>query len=65
MFYDRILSPVPGYVSAMCVYKGTAHQQGDSWDDGCDYTCTCTDGAKGLYTCTTKYVLYVIDHSNR
>lgn len=42
------------YILDMCVYKGTSHKQGESWDDGCTYTCTCVDAMKGLYTCTSK-----------
>ncbi|XP_060570089.1 uncharacterized protein LOC132728460 isoform X2 [Ruditapes philippinarum] len=41
-----------------CVYKGTTHKQGESWDDGCAYTCTCTDASTGLYTCTSKCPQY-------
>ncbi|KAK7115067.1 hypothetical protein V1264_001009 [Littorina saxatilis] len=54
----------PGYVpghsntiaghSNVCVYKGVAHQHGEHWDDGCDFTCDCTDASTGLYTCRKK-----------
>ena len=37
-----------------CVYKGVDHRQGDTWDDGCDYRCQCSDANSGLYTCTRK-----------
>ncbi|XP_060075272.1 putative per-hexamer repeat protein 5 [Ylistrum balloti] len=34
-----------------CAYKGQVYQQNQSWKDGCDYRCTCTDGTQGRYTC--------------
>ena len=37
-----------------CIYKGVQYQQGDVWDDGCDFTCTCEDGAKRQFVCRPK-----------
>ncbi|XP_033755260.1 putative per-hexamer repeat protein 5 isoform X5 [Pecten maximus] len=34
-----------------CAYKGQVYQQGQTWKDGCDYRCTCTDGTQGRYSC--------------
>jgi len=34
------------------MYKGRIYTQGQKWDDGCDYSCECTDATQGLYTCT-------------
>jgi len=39
-----------------CLYKNVVHQQGDKWDDGCDYKCTCVDGKTGQYRCTDKCI---------
>nr|XP_022335525.1 loricrin-like isoform X9 [Crassostrea virginica] len=38
--------------SSGCVYKDQVYQQGQTWKDGCTYSCTCTNGATGQYTCT-------------
>lgn len=37
-----------------CYYKGKTYKQGASWDDGCDYQCTCMDGVSGKYQCYNK-----------
>ncbi|XP_076470008.1 uncharacterized protein LOC143300296 [Babylonia areolata] len=37
-----------------CYYHGTFYHQGDVWDDGCDYRCTCEDASSGFYTCKLK-----------
>ena len=34
-----------------CVYKGQLHRPGDSWEDGCEKSCTCEHDAQGMYTC--------------
>ncbi|XP_046570033.1 uncharacterized protein LOC124278355 [Haliotis rubra] len=41
-----------------CYYKGTLHQQGTSWDDACDFTCTCEVGKNGIYRCISKCPAY-------
>lgn len=35
-----------------CVYKQSVYQQGQTWKDGCTYSCTCVDATTGKYTCT-------------
>ncbi|XP_071091876.1 uncharacterized protein [Haliotis cracherodii] len=39
---------------ATCFYKGKYYTQGQTWDDGCDYKCTCMDASKSFYQCTLK-----------
>ncbi|KAK3591361.1 hypothetical protein CHS0354_040323 [Potamilus streckersoni] len=46
--------PGPTGMRSACVYKGSVYEQGKSWDDGCDFTCTCTNSDKGMYQCTSK-----------
>ncbi|XP_076113274.1 uncharacterized protein LOC143080959 isoform X2 [Mytilus galloprovincialis] len=41
-----------------CIYKNKVYKQGVSWDDGCDYVCTCLNGPKGLYRCISKCPAY-------
>ncbi|XP_076111945.1 uncharacterized protein LOC143080130 isoform X2 [Mytilus galloprovincialis] len=45
--------------SGVCIYKGQAYKQGDIWQDGCDYTCTCDDEIKGAYSCTDRCPVYI------
>jgi hypothetical protein len=40
-----------------CVYGGNVYTQGQTWDDGCTYTCECLDASTGRYRCTEKLVL--------
>lgn len=43
----------PMYFAAeVCVYKGNMYQQGQKWQDGCDYNCECIDAMTGHYRCT-------------
>merc|ERR1711874_24945 len=53
--YGRPPDPnsVTGYRSA-CLYKGVVYNQGDTWEDGCDYDCECTDASAGKYICTER-----------
>jgi len=44
--------------SSGCYYKSKLHQQGETWQDGCDYDCTCIDGATGKYSCTDLCVTW-------
>lgn len=37
-----------------CEYKGVQYNQGQTWQDGCDYTCRCDNVEKGLYTCNQR-----------
>jgi len=41
-----------------CYYKGSYYRQGDVWDDGCDYKCTCEDAQTAFYTCKTRCVTW-------
>ncbi|XP_041377039.1 kielin/chordin-like protein isoform X2 [Gigantopelta aegis] len=42
----------------VCVYKGKIHSQGETWQDGCDKSCTCVNGKSGYYTCQSKCAVY-------
>ena len=44
--------PPPQKRTGFCEFKGHQYQTGDSWTDGCDFNCTCTDQTTGLYACT-------------
>jgi hypothetical protein len=37
-----------------CVYKGTHYNQDETWDDGCDFTCKCTNGQTREFLCQPK-----------
>ena len=37
-----------------CVYKGVEYSAGERWEDGCDFTCTCTDALRGHYECVDR-----------
>ncbi|KAJ8302509.1 hypothetical protein KUTeg_018905 [Tegillarca granosa] len=37
--------------SGGCFYKNQLYQQGQQWEDGCDYNCTCVNAQTGYYTC--------------
>jgi len=39
-----------------CLYKGQVHAEGTKWNDGCDYKCSCLDGATGSYQCNARCV---------
>ena len=39
-----------------CYYKSVVYQKGQTWEDGCKYSCTCIDDMSGQYKCTEKYV---------
>ena len=38
-----------------CVYKNVQYNQGETWEDGCQYKCRCDDADKGLYVCSERY----------
>ena len=42
------------FISGACLYKGQVYQQGQTWQDGCDYECECTDANRGMYKCTER-----------
>ena len=37
-----------------CFYKNQRYSQGQKWDDGCAYECTCDDADHGRYSCYNK-----------
>ena len=37
---------------AGCVYKGAVYRQGQTWQEGCQFTCECVDETTGFYRCT-------------
>lgn len=41
-------------LAGFCEYKGVQYNEGQSWDDGCSYTCTCIDSSTGQYQCQEK-----------
>ena len=41
-------------ITDQCIYNGHVYTQGQTWDDGCDYSCQCTDAQHGMYTCKDK-----------
>lgn len=41
-------------ISDYCEYKGVQYNQGQTWDDGCDFTCECVDANIGQYKCLEK-----------
>ena len=51
---DQFFKEFPYIIAASCVYKGVEYIPGESWDDGCDYTCTCIGNDVGLYKCVSK-----------
>ena len=42
-----------------CFYKGALYSQGENWQDGCDFNCTCEDGTTGQYFCIDQSVLFL------
>lgn len=42
------------FFQGMCTYKGVQYQAGERWEDGCDFTCTCTDALRGHYECVDR-----------
>ncbi|XP_076113279.1 uncharacterized protein LOC143080963 [Mytilus galloprovincialis] len=48
----------PNALQEACIYKNNVYKQGMSWDDECNYVCTCLNGQKGLYRCISKCPAY-------
>ncbi|XP_060566386.1 uncharacterized protein LOC132725302 [Ruditapes philippinarum] len=42
-----------------CHYKGKVYHKGDTWDEGCDFRCTCIDDRSGRYTCQDICPTYI------
>ncbi|XP_060552092.1 uncharacterized protein LOC132713486 isoform X2 [Ruditapes philippinarum] len=43
--------PRCGVIANTCYYGGTYYHEGEKWNDGCKYKCTCQDGKTGFYKC--------------
>ncbi|GFS00186.1 collagen alpha-4(VI) chain [Elysia marginata] len=37
-----------------CVYGGSFFREGETWNDGCDLSCSCDDAKSGFYTCVQR-----------
>ena len=53
MSFDFEISRVDSF-TGYCTYKGKQYNQGQRWDDGCQYNCACENGATGFYRCIEK-----------
>ena len=42
------------FCAGYCEYKGSKYAKGQTWDDGCSYTCTCIDDMSGRWQCDEK-----------
>ncbi|XP_052786256.1 cell death abnormality protein 1-like, partial [Mya arenaria] len=51
-------SSLQGSVVGGCYYNGKSYTQGQTWDDGCMYECTCDDATMGKYSCYNKCPIY-------
>ncbi|GAB1606676.1 uncharacterized protein LOC115210527 [Argonauta hians] len=48
-------SHVPSTIyKGVCLYKSKVYKQGDTWNDGCDYSCECIDASKNEFRCTSR-----------
>ncbi|XP_061197993.1 uncharacterized protein LOC133206079 [Saccostrea echinata] len=56
--FGNVGPTVSGSTKGVCIYKGQVHQQGQTWDDGCDYRCTCVDASIGQYRCSDRCPSY-------
>lgn len=41
----------PSTKAAVCLYKGKSYTQGQTWQDACQYNCSCDDASIGYYRC--------------
>ena len=57
-FGDRTFSLVSFLLTVKngCFYKGALYNQGENWQDGCDFNCTCEDATTGQYFCIDQSV---------
>ena len=44
------------FTANVCIYKSKIYQQGQKWQDGCEYNCTCEDATTGFYRCKDLWV---------
>jgi hypothetical protein len=47
-----------GLLTDRCIYKQKIYQQGQKWNDGCNFICTCEDASRGLYRCNDRCPKY-------
>ncbi|KAL8615546.1 hypothetical protein ACOMHN_016123 [Nucella lapillus] len=38
----------------MCLYHGKDYKEGDRWNDGCTYECSCMNSAQNIVVCTER-----------
>ncbi|VDI05046.1 Hypothetical predicted protein [Mytilus galloprovincialis] len=57
---DNVSLPTVISTGSGCLYKGSMYHQGDSWEDGCVYNCTCDDEQSGHFSCHDLCPMY--DH---
>ncbi|XP_036358133.1 uncharacterized protein LOC115210527 [Octopus sinensis] len=48
----------------VCMYNSKVYKQGETWEDGCDYTCECIDASKNQFRCRPRCVRYYDIPSN-
>lgn len=48
--YAQCFISVP-YDLRGCHYHGKVYHKDQTWDEGCDFRCTCIDDETGRYTC--------------
>ncbi|KAJ8302730.1 LOW QUALITY PROTEIN: hypothetical protein KUTeg_019126 [Tegillarca granosa] len=41
-------------ISDTCEYKHKYYHQDETWNDECDYKCTCVDASRGFYRCKDR-----------
>ncbi|XP_071172354.1 uncharacterized protein [Mytilus edulis] len=57
---DNVSLPTVISTGSGCLYKGSLYHQGDSWEDGCVYNCTCDEEQSGHFSCQDLCPVY--DH---
>lgn len=45
---------LPLLLVGYCLRNGQKHLQGEQWNEGCDYICTCEDASTGKWKCTQR-----------
>lgn len=52
--FSKIKNKIVSIFAEGCLYNGQLYNQGQMWDDGCKYTCTCLNAVTGDYKCREK-----------
>lgn len=52
--FSKIKNKIMSIFAEGCLYNGQLYNQGQMWDDGCKYTCTCLNAVTGDYKCREK-----------